>query len=67
MIDLVGYDREEKTLEVRFIHSGQTYRYFDVPQKVFKGLMAASSKGSFMRDEVIDCFEWEKVGRRRRG
>ena len=67
MIDLVGYDEKEKVLEVRFINSGLTYRYFDVPKKEYQGLMKASSKGSYMRGRIIDCYDYAKVkgGRRR--
>lgn len=68
MLDLVGYDARTKVLEVRFINSGQTYRYFNVPKKEYKGLMEASSKGSYMRDNIIDFYDCAKVGggRRRR-
>lgn len=57
MIDLVGYDAAEKILEVRFVNSGKTYQYFDVPKKVYKGLLEAPSKGRYMSDYVIDCYE----------
>ena len=40
MIDLVGYDAKEQILEVRFINSGLTYRYFDVPKAEYEGLLA---------------------------
>ncbi len=67
MIDLVGYEAREKVLEVRFINSGQTYQYFDVPQKVYKGLLEAPSKGSYMRDYIIDCYDYVQLkGRRKR-
>lgn len=68
MIDLVGYDAKTKVLEVRFINSGLTYRYFDVPKKEYKGLMEASSKGRYMLDNIIDCYPFAKAGggRRRR-
>jgi hypothetical protein len=37
-------------------NSGKTYEYYDVPPKIYKGLMAAESKGSYMRTYVIDSF-----------
>ena len=67
MIDLVGYDEKAKVLEVRFISSGMSYRYFDVPKKEYQGLMKAPSKGSYMRNNIIDFYDYAKVkGSRRR-
>lgn len=63
MIDLVGYDEKEKVLEVRFINTGLTYRYFNVPKKEYEGLMKASSKGQYMRGCIIDFYDYAKVGR----
>lgn len=66
MIHAVGYDSKTRTLEVVF-NSGDTYVYEDVPQKVYKGLMAAGSKGQYMRAEIIDCYHCQRLsGRRRR-
>ncbi len=55
MIHAVGYDPEQQMLEVIF-NNGRVYQYFEVPPKVYEELMASSSKGSYMRDCVIDCF-----------
>jgi KTSC domain len=66
MFDLMGYDVKEKMLEIRFISSGSTYQYFDVPASVWKELKAASSKGSYLRDCVIDCYPYAQLGNRRR-
>ncbi len=60
MIDLVGYDADSETLEVRFVNSGHTYEYEDVPKGIYKNLMNSSSKGSYMR-EIIDMFDGFKV------
>jgi hypothetical protein len=67
MIDLVGYDEKEKVLEVRFINTGLTYRYFNVPMETYEGLMKASSKGSYMRGCIIDFYDYAKAkgGRRK--
>ena len=62
MIDLVGYDPTERVLEVRFVNSGLTYRYFNVPKRVYTGLLKAESKGSYMHDQVIDCYGYVKLG-----
>lgn len=66
MINLVGYDEKTKVLEVRFVNFGQKYRYFNVPKKEYKGLMKATSKGTYMRNNIIDRYDYAKVegGRR---
>jgi hypothetical protein len=41
----VGYEPQNSTLEIEFLHGG-VYRYFDVPRLVYEQLMAAESKGA---------------------
>jgi len=65
MIHAVGYDRKTRTLEVVF-NSGKTYCYEDVPPKVYKELMAADSKGRYMRAEIIGMYPEYPLSRRRR-
>lgn len=65
MIHAVGYDAKTRVLEVVF-NSGQTYCYENVPPKVYKELMAADSKGRYMRDEIIDVYPYAQLSRRRR-
>jgi hypothetical protein len=65
MIHAVGYDAKTRTLEVVF-NSGKTYQYYDVPQGEYDGLLAASSKGSYMRACIIDVYECALLRRRRR-
>ncbi len=64
MIHAVGYDAKTRTLEVIF-NSGGTYIYDDVPPKVYKELMAAESKGRYMKNEIIDVYPYGKLSRRR--
>ncbi|MEW6207913.1 MAG: KTSC domain-containing protein [Acidobacteriota bacterium] len=64
MIHAVGYDAKTRTLEVVF-NSGRTYCYGGVPRKVYKELMEADSKGSYMRDCIIDCYPYHQLSRRR--
>jgi KTSC domain len=42
----VGYDEAWATLEVEFVGGG-VYRYFAVPSRVYAGLMAAESHGTY--------------------
>jgi hypothetical protein len=37
------------------------YRYRDVPKKVYEGLLNADSKGSYMRDLIIDMYPTEHL------
>ena len=64
-IEAVSYDETTSTLEVVF-NSGKTYRYFEVPQTVYLVLMESDSKGSYMLSDVIDCFPYEQLKKRRR-
>lgn len=47
----VGYDAESSMLEVQF-KNGSVYRYIGIPVSVYEGLMAASSKGSYLDSHV---------------
>jgi len=42
----VGYDPDEQILEIEFLNGG-IYQYYNVPEHVHRGLMAASSHGSY--------------------
>jgi hypothetical protein len=63
MIQAFGYDAATQTLLVIF-NSGKAYRYFNVPSDVYKGLLIADSKGSYMRDLVIDQYPYELAKKR---
>ena len=55
MVKTVAYDPETQKLEVLFT-SGKTYVYSNVPQEIYDELMAAESKGSYMRANIIDMY-----------
>jgi hypothetical protein len=55
MVHAVGYDRVTRTMEVVF-NDGGIFFYQDVPRAVYEGLLAADSKGRYMRDSVIDTY-----------
>ncbi|MEW6214855.1 MAG: KTSC domain-containing protein [Nitrospirota bacterium] len=66
MIQAVGYNPKTRILEVVF-NSGRTYRYEDVPLEVYKELMAADSKGRYMRSEIIGVYpDYPVLGRKGR-
>ena len=60
MISALGYDEQEQVLEVVF-KPGGVYRYRDVPKEVYQELLDADSKGSYMRDMIIDMYPTERV------
>ena len=60
MIYALGYDEEAQILEVVFKRTG-VYRYSNVPKEVYEGLMQADSKGSYMRDMIIDMYPIEHL------
>ena len=43
----IGYDPGNMVLEIEFL-SGSVYQYYDVPQSIYDGLMAADSHGKFL-------------------
>jgi hypothetical protein len=65
MIHAVGYDSKTRTLEVVF-NSGSTWCYEGVPPKVYKELLAADSKGRYMRSEIIGVYPDYPLSRSRR-
>lgn len=68
MIRSVGYDPVSEILEIEF-NSGGIYQYGEVPEEVWRELMAAESKGRYMLDSIIDQYPHARVrntSRRRR-
>ena len=56
----VGYDPASRVLEIEF-RKGSTYRFFDVPEFLYRGLMLAPSKGSFYNRNVEDRYRYEDI------
>jgi hypothetical protein len=42
----IGYDADRRVLEIEFLNRS-VYQYFGVPESLYRGLMKASSHGSF--------------------
>jgi hypothetical protein len=49
----VGYDALTNTLEIEF-RSGSIYRYPNVPESIYEGLMRAGSKGRYFIAHIKD-------------
>jgi hypothetical protein len=56
-ISSVGYDERSAVLEVEF-SSGAVYDYLQVQKKVYRALLKAPSKGSFVSRRVRDRYEF---------
>jgi KTSC domain len=56
----VGYEPAMLTLEIEF-HSGSVYRYFDVPEPVYRAFMAADSKGTYFAEAIRDAYRFERT------
>ena len=56
----VGYDATAQTLEIEF-HSGGIYHYFEVPESVHLGLLAAPSKGTYFHERIEDRYRYRRV------
>ena len=59
-IAAAGYDPKEHILEVEFA-AGQVYHYYDVPQDVYDGLVAASSPGTYFYAYVSKQYRYKEI------
>lgn len=60
VVAAMTYDRDSCTLRVRFV-SGMVYDYRNVPEKVFKAMKSATSKGTFLNQHIKGNYEFEIV------
>ena len=58
-ISSIGY--ESGTLYVSFHHGG-LYAYSGVPESVYRGLMSASSHGSFLHNHIKGVYPYQRIG-----
>jgi hypothetical protein len=56
----VGYDAENRVLEIEFVNGG-LYQYFGVPQNVVDQFYAAPSKGKFLGSSVRNKYRTKKI------
>ena len=59
-ISSIGYDFDSSTLEVEF-QNGGVYLYYGVSESVYRALMSASSKGSYVADRIKDRYAFLRV------
>ena len=55
-IHAVSYNAASGTLAIQFTSSGRWFDYFNVPEGVYRGLLAASSKGRYFNDYIRDQY-----------
>ena len=55
----IGY--EGTVLEIEFVDS-DVYRYFDVPESVYSGLILAESMGGYFAEHIRDSYRFTRVG-----
>jgi hypothetical protein len=59
-ISAVSYDFDAQVLLIEF-HRGGAYRYYEVPELIFRRLLSASSKGAFFNSSIANRFRAEQV------
>lgn len=59
-LERFGYDSSISVLRVEF-KSGGTYDYFDVPEQLFEQMQAASSRGSFLAQNIKGAYRYARV------
>lgn len=59
-VSSVGYDEDQQILEVQF-RTGAIYQYYNVPVSIYRGLMGASSHGSFLNKHIKGVYGYNKV------
>jgi hypothetical protein len=61
MIKEVGYDAEGQVLTLVFADTADKYVYQSVPEKVYRELMAAESKGTYFTQKIKGKYSFVKV------
>jgi hypothetical protein len=57
----LGYSPQDHLLEVEF-HRGAVYRFFLVPEVVYRDFLCAESKGRYFNQSIRDRFPFETTG-----
>lgn len=59
-ISRLKYVRETMVLTVEFQNGGR-YDYYDVPERIFEGMKAASSKGQYLAQNIKGKYRYARV------
>ena len=60
-IRAAGYDKETRVLRLRFHDGAALYDFENVPQRLYRGLMKAQSKGTFFKEQIKDKFNYTRI------
>jgi uncharacterized Fe-S cluster-containing MiaB family protein len=60
VVAAIKYDPETDTLRVIYV-SGSVYDYKEVPEKVYKEMKGAFSKGEYLNKHIKPKYKFEKV------
>lgn len=60
MIRSIGYDVDASVMEIEF-RSGRTYRYFGVPEFLYRGFVLAASKGKYFSQRIDGLFRFDEI------
>ena len=56
----VGYDATIRALDVEYA-GGAVYRYHPVPDRVYRQLLRAESKGRFVNAHIRDAYPFRRI------
>ena len=59
MLVSVGYDPVDEILELEF-HTSGIYQYGEVPEEIYRELMAAESKGGYFLEYIQDQYPYAR-------
>jgi len=60
VVAAIRYDVTTSTLRVIYV-SGSVYDYKQVPEKIYRDMRTASSKGEFLNNHIKPNYEFEKI------
>jgi uncharacterized Fe-S cluster-containing MiaB family protein len=60
VVAAIKYDEITSTLRVVYV-SGSVYDYKEVPEKIYKEMKTAFSKGEFLNKHIKPNYEFEKI------
>lgn len=59
-LQTVGYEPQSGTLEVEF-KNGKLYQYYEVPELVYRQLLAADSAGKFLNTRIKPMYSFSQI------
>ncbi|TMJ35195.1 MAG: KTSC domain-containing protein [Alphaproteobacteria bacterium] len=60
-ISRIVYEPEMQTLNIWFRETGELYRYYDVPPRVYDAFRKAMSKGRFFNRHIKDRYPFQHM------